>query len=129
MMGFVSLNPSYGSKLMTKILQTPPHRFANLPGFPYHAHGRADLPGYAGLSMAYIDEGPATAPVFLCFGRSEKPADDAVYTFDFHRNSLVAFVRALDLKDVTLVVKDWGGLFGLTLPMEMPERFGRLIVM
>jgi haloalkane dehalogenase len=161
MMGFVSLNPSYGSKLMTKILQTPPDRFANLPGFPYHAHGRADLPGYAGLSMAYIDEGPATAPVFLClhgqptwsylyrrmiphflaaggrvvapdffgFGRSDKPADDAVYTFDFHRNSLVAFVRALDLKDVTLVVQDWGGLFGLTLPMEMPERFGRLIVM
>src|ERR1700758_5361255 len=161
MMGFVSLNPSYGSKLMTKILQTPPDRFANLPGFPYQAHGRADLPGYAGLSMAYIDEGPATAPVFLClhgqptwsylyrrmipfflatgsrvvapdlfgFGRSDKPADEGVYTFDFHRNSLLAFVRALDLSDVTLVVQDWGGLLGLTLPMEMPERFSRLIVM
>ena len=107
--------------------------------------------------MAYVDEGPATAPVFLClhgqptwsylyrrmiphflaaggrvvapdffgFGRSDKPADDAVYTFDFHRNSLLAFVRALDLKDVTLVVQDWGGLLGLTLPMEMPERFSR----
>jgi pimeloyl-ACP methyl ester carboxylesterase len=111
--------------------------------------------------MAYVDEGPASAPVFLClhgqptwsylyrrmiphflaaggrvvapdffgFGRSDKPADDAVYTFDFHRNSLVAFVRALDLRDVTLVVQDWGGLLGLTLPMEMPERFDRLIVM
>jgi hypothetical protein len=33
---------------MTKILQTPPERFANVPGFPYRAHGRADFPGYAG---------------------------------------------------------------------------------
>jgi pimeloyl-ACP methyl ester carboxylesterase len=38
-------------------------------------------------------------------------------------------VRALDLREVTLVVQDWGGLLGLTLPMEMPDRFDRLIVM
>lgn len=69
------------------------------------------------------------APDFFGFGRSDKPADERVYTFDFHRNSLIAFIRALDLSDVTLVVQDWGGLLGLTLPMEMPERFGRLIVM
>src|SRR6516164_4170520 len=35
----------------------------------------------------------------------------------------------LDLRNVTLVVQDWGGLLGLTLPMEMPERFKRLLVM
>jgi haloalkane dehalogenase len=69
------------------------------------------------------------APDFFGFGRSDKPADDATYTFDFHRGSLLALVRALDLKDITLVVQDWGGLLGLTLPMEMPERFSRLIVM
>ena len=69
------------------------------------------------------------APDFFGFGRSDKPADEAVYTFDFHRGSLIALIRALDLKDVTLVVQDWGGLLGLTLPMEMPERFSRLIVM
>jgi len=69
------------------------------------------------------------APDFYGFGCSDKPADDGVYTFDFHRNSLLAFVRALDLSDITLVVQDWGGLLGLTLPMEMPERFSRLIVM
>jgi haloalkane dehalogenase len=146
---------------MSDILRTPAERFANLPGFPWPAQSRDDLPGYAGLSMAFIDEGPKTAPVFLClhgeptwsylyrrmiphflkaggrvvapdffgFGRSDKPKDDAVYTFGFHRDSLLAFVRALDLKDVTLVVQDWGGLLGLTLPMEMPERFSRLIVM
>jgi pimeloyl-ACP methyl ester carboxylesterase len=146
---------------MTDILQTPPERFANLPGFPWSAHDRAGLPGFSGLSMSYLDEGPQSAPVFLClhgeptwsylfrrmipyfladggrvvapdffgFGRSDKPADDRAYTFDFHRNSLLSFVRALDLKDITLVVQDWGGLLGLTLPMEMPERFARLLVM
>ncbi|MGA2818827.1 MAG: haloalkane dehalogenase [Xanthobacteraceae bacterium] len=146
---------------MTDILKTPPERFANLPGFAWRAHGRDDLPGYSGLAMSYVDEGPKTAPVFLSlhgqptwsylyrrmipyflaaggrvvapdffgFGRSDKPADDAVYTFDFHRGSLLALLRALDLNDVTLVVQDWGGLLGLTLPMEMPERFSRLIVM
>ena len=69
------------------------------------------------------------APDFYGFGRSDKPADDATYTFDFHRNSLLALVRALDLSGITLVVQDWGGLLGLTLPMEMPERFTGLIVM
>ena len=69
------------------------------------------------------------APDFFGFGRSDKPEDEGVYTFDFHRNSLLALVRSLDLTDVTLVVQDWGGLLGLTLPMEMPERFSRLIVM
>jgi len=146
---------------MSEILRTPPERFINLPGFPWGAQSRDDLPGFSGLAMSYLDAGPKTAPVFLClhgqptwsylyrrmiphflatgsrvvapdfygFGRSDKPADDGVYTFDFHRNSLLAFVRALDLTDITLVVQDWGGILGLTLPMEMPERFARLIVM
>ena len=146
---------------MNDILKTPPERFADLPGFPWPAHRQDALAGFAGLTMAYLDEGPKTAPVFFClhgqptwsylyrrmiphflasghrvvapdffgFGRSDKPAADAAYTFDFHRNSLLAFIRALALTDITLVVQDWGGLLGLTLPMEMPERFSRLIVM
>jgi haloalkane dehalogenase len=69
------------------------------------------------------------APDFLGFGRSDKPVDDAVYTFGFHRGTLMRFIEALDLERVTLVVQDWGGLLGLTLPMEYPERIDRLIVM
>lgn len=69
------------------------------------------------------------APDFFGFGRSDKPVDDAVYTFSFHRNMLLRFVERLDLTNVTLVVQDWGGLLGLTLPMEMPARFARLLVM
>jgi pimeloyl-ACP methyl ester carboxylesterase len=69
------------------------------------------------------------APDFLGFGRSDKPVDDDVYTFGFHRGMLMRFVESLDLQRVTLVVQDWGGLLGLTLPMEFPERIDRLIVM
>jgi pimeloyl-ACP methyl ester carboxylesterase len=69
------------------------------------------------------------APDFYGFGRSDKPVADDVYTFSFHRTMLVRFVEALDLERVTLVVQDWGGLLGLTLPMEFPQRIDRLIVM
>ena len=69
------------------------------------------------------------APDFLGFGRSDKPVKDAVYTFGFHRDMLLRLIERLDLRNVTLVVQDWGGLLGLTLPMEVPERFKRLLVM
>lgn len=69
------------------------------------------------------------APDLFGFGRSDKPVDDAVYTFDFHRRSLIALIEALDLQHIVLVVQDWGGLLGLTLPIEMPQRFRGLIVM
>jgi pimeloyl-ACP methyl ester carboxylesterase len=42
---------------------------------------------------------------------------------------LLAFVRHLNLRHVTLVCQDWGGILGLTLPMEAPDRYERLIVM
>lgn len=69
------------------------------------------------------------APDFFGFGRSDKPVKDDVYTFDFHRNALIAFIERLDLKNLTLVCYDWGGILGLTLPLQMPERFERLLVM
>lgn len=69
------------------------------------------------------------APDWLGFGRSDKPIDDAVYGFHFHRNMMLEFIKKLDLTNITLVVQDWGGLLGLTLPHEMPERFSRLIIM
>ncbi|WP_228242176.1 haloalkane dehalogenase [Porphyrobacter sp. GA68] len=73
--------------------------------------------------------GRVVAPDLIGFGKSDKPADDAFYTFSMHREKLLALIDALDLVDVTLVCQDWGGLLGLTLPMERPERFTRLIVM
>lgn len=69
------------------------------------------------------------APDLLGFGRSDKPVADAVYTFGFHRALLLAFVERLDLRRLTLVVQDWGGLLGLTLPMDLPGRVDRLLAM
>ena len=69
------------------------------------------------------------APDLFGFGRSDKPVDEATYTFDFHRDSLHALIDALDLRNLCLVVQDWGGLLGLTLPMAMPERVTRLLIM
>ena len=142
--------------------RTPDDRFEGLPGFAFAPHYVDVLPGYEGLRVHYLDEGPPEAgrtflclhgqpswsylyrkmiPVFtasgarviapdwLGFGRSDKPVDDNVYTYNFHRNMMLALIRHLDLKNITLVVQDWGGLLGLTIPMEMPERFSRLIVM
>ena len=82
------------------------------------------IPVFAGAGARVV------APDWLGFGRSDKPVEGGVCTYTFHRNMLLAFIRALDLTNITLVVQDWGGgLLGLTVPMEMPERFERLIVM
>ncbi|MBW2458446.1 MAG: alpha/beta fold hydrolase [Deltaproteobacteria bacterium] len=142
-------------------LRTPADRFTDLPDFPYPPHYIEDLPGYEGLRLHHLDEGPREGATFLClhgeptwsflyrkmlpvfvaagsrvvapdffgFGKSDKPQDDGIYTWDFHRQSLVALIERLDLRNVTLVCQDWGGLLGLTLPMDMPERFDRLLVM
>jgi hypothetical protein len=49
------------------VVRTPDARFANLPGWPYAPHYIDDLPGFEGLRLHYIDEGPRNAAVtFLC---------------------------------------------------------------
>jgi pimeloyl-ACP methyl ester carboxylesterase len=68
-------------------------------------------------------------PDFFGFGRSDKPVDESIYTFTFHRDSLIRLVERLDLTNITLVCQDWGGILGLTLPMDLVGRFSRLIVM
>ena len=68
-------------------------------------------------------------PDFFGFGRSDKPVEDQAYTFHFHRDALMRFIEALDLRNVVLVVQDWGGFIGLTLPMEYPDRITGLLIM
>lgn len=69
------------------------------------------------------------APDLVGFGRSDKPADESVYTFDFHRNVLLEVVERLDLNNIHLVCQDWGGILGLTLPLDQADRFAALLVM
>ncbi|MFN8129469.1 MAG: haloalkane dehalogenase [Candidatus Nanopelagicales bacterium] len=137
------------------ILRTPDDRFDDLPGFPW----QPKYLDQDSLRMAYLDEGEGEVvlclhgeptwsylyrkmiPVFLeagmrvvapdwfGFGRSDKPAADSDYTWDFHYTSMLRFVDALKLERVTLVVQDWGGLLGLTLPVTHPDLVQRLLIM
>ncbi len=72
--------------------------------------------------------GRVVAPDLFGFGRSDKPAD-GVYSFEFHRRSLLALVERLNLSQITIVCQDWGGLLGLTLPLDIADRVTRLIAM
>ncbi|MCU0684538.1 MAG: haloalkane dehalogenase, partial [Polyangiaceae bacterium] len=69
----------------------------------------------------------AVAPDLIGFGRSDKPADPGDYTYQRHVDWVWAFVEALGLRDITLLCQDWGGLIGLRLVAEHPERFARVI--
>ena len=85
---------------------------------------------YRKMLPVFVESGARViCPDWLGFGRSDKPTEDAVYTFHFHRNLLVALIERMDLSNITLVCQDWGGLIGLTVPMDMPDRFARLLVM
>ncbi|EMA39212.1 haloalkane dehalogenase [Halococcus hamelinensis] len=137
------------------LVRTPDDRFEDLPDYPYEAN----FVDVGGPEMAYVDEGsgdetflclhgeptwgylyrklvPTLAeagrvvvPDFVGFGRSEKYDDPAEYSFRMHYDSLVNFVEALDLTDVTLVCQDWGGILGLSVAGHHPERFARLVPM
>ncbi|MFP3945197.1 MAG: haloalkane dehalogenase [Alphaproteobacteria bacterium] len=148
--------------MQVEALRTPDERFANLPGYDFEPHYIDDLPGFEGLRLHYVDEGPRDARVtFLClhgepswaylyrkmlpvftgrnyrvvapdffgFGRSDKPVEDAVYTYGFHRDTLMRFFDRLKLSNVCVVGQDWGGILGLTLPHEYPSAITRLLVM
>ena len=139
-------------------LRTPDERFAGLPGYAFAPHyaehaglrvhhldeGDPSAPvtalclhGNPSWSYLYRHMTPVftaaglrvVAPDLIGFGRSDKPIDEAAHTFELHRGMLLALVERLDLRNVMLVCQDWGGIFGLTLPMAMPERFTRLLVM
>ena len=87
---------------------------------------------YRRMIPAFLESGARViAPDLLGFGRSDKPVEQSDYSFHFHRNYLLELVRRLDLKNITIVCQDWGGLLGLTLPVDddFKPRLERLLVM
>jgi haloalkane dehalogenase len=136
-------------------LRTPEARFANLPGYPFSPHytetdglrihyldegPRTAAPvlmlhGEPSWSYLYRKMIPivvaaghrAVAPDLVGFGRSDKPARREDYTYQRHVDWMRHVLVALDLRDVTLVCQDWGGLIGLRLVAEHPERFARVV--
>ena len=71
----------------------------------------------------------AVAPDYFGFGRSDKPLAQETYTYDFHYGSIRRLVEELDLRELTVVMQDWGGPIGFRLAAEEPDRVARLVVM
>ena len=135
------------------VYRTPDTRFADLPGYGFEPQ-YLELDG---LRLHYVDEGAGdpvlllhgeptwsflyrkvipelgtfrcVAPDYFGFGRSDKPVDPAFYTYDMHVRSIARLAEELDLRDVTLVVQDWGGPIGFRFAVEHPERVARLVVL
>jgi tRNA(adenine34) deaminase len=84
---------------------------------------RKMIPVFLGVGHRVI------APDMIGFGKSDKPKRESAHSFTWHRQVLLEFVERLGLGGVALVVQDWGGLLGLTLPMAAPARYSRLLVM
>jgi tRNA(adenine34) deaminase len=69
------------------------------------------------------------APDLPGFGKSDQPKKTSAHTFEWHREVLLQFIEKMDLNRVNLVVQDWGGILGLTLPMAAARRYAGLLVM
>jgi haloalkane dehalogenase len=134
--------------------RTPDDRFAGLPGYSFEPR----YVEQDGLRMHYLYEGDGApilllhgeptwsflyrkliprlsrgarciAPDYFGFGRSDKPTDRHWYSYDRHFDSIERLVEKLDLREVTVVVQDWGGPIGFRLCVTQPERIARLVVL
>ena len=140
---------------MTEAYRTAEERFEGLPGFGFPPRYRE----VGGLRLAHVDEGEGAPVVYLhgeptwsflwrkvippvrdagfrCiapdlagFGRSDKPLDQAWYSYDRHTELVASLLDDLDLRDVTLVLHDWGGPIGLRTAVEHPDRVARVVAM
>lgn len=82
---------------------------------------------YRKMIPVFADAGyRAVAPDLPGFGKSDKPAERADYTYERHVSWMRSFIEALDLTEITLVCQDWGGLIGLRLAAENEARFARI---
>ncbi len=137
------------------ILRTPAARFENLPDYsfpPHYVH-------IGDTRMHYVDEGAGdetilclhgeptwsylyrhvipplaarwrvVAPDMIGFGKSDKYAHEDHYSYHMHYGKLLGFLEALDLRNITLICQDWGGLLGLALAANEGGRFARLVIL
>ena len=68
------------------------------------------------------------APDLVGFGRSDKPTRREDYTYQRHVDWMGNWLKSVELSGITLVCQDWGGLIGLRLVADMPDRFARIVV-
>lgn len=137
-----------------KLLRTPDDCFENLPGYPFKPNyievggvrihyidqGANDAetvlmmhgePTWSYLYRKMIPPVAAAgyrviAPDLVGFGKSDKPSEQGDYSYQNHVDWMAGLITGLDLKNITLVCQDWGGLIGLRLAAEHRERFKRI---
>ena len=134
--------------------RTPDERFDDLAGWPYEPR----YVEHDGLRMHFVEEGAGDpilllhgeptwgflyrrmipglaaagrvlAPDLFGFGRSDKPLSQDDYTYHGHFRSIERFALGLDLRELTLVVHDWGGPIGLRFAVTHPDRVARLVIL
>jgi haloalkane dehalogenase len=140
---------------MADVFRTPDERFQDLPGYDFAPHWH----DVGGLRLHYVDEGsgdpvvcfhgeptwaflyrrmlPALtaaglrviSPDYPGFGRSDKPTELGWYTYDRHVEHMSALLGALDLREATVVVQDWGGPIGLRWAVANADRVARLVIL
>lgn len=139
---------------MIEMIRTQDSRFIGLPEFPYKPNYVEINAG----RLHYVDEGEGEvvlclhgepswsylyrkmipllskhyrviAPDFFGFGRSDKFTKQKDYSFNMHYQTLIKFIEKTELKDITLVVQDWGGLIGLSVLGKYPDLFKRVVIM
>ena len=82
---------------------------------------------YRKMIPVFLENGSrVVAPDLIGFGKSDKPKKDAFHTFSWHRQVLIELIERLDLQNIVLVVQDWGGILGLTLPHEFYKKSNRI---
>ena len=139
-----------------EFVRTPDDRFIGLDDYPYEPRyvevdglrvayvdeGPADAPpvlllhgeptwGYLYRRMIppLVDAGlRCVAPDLIGFGRSDKPTERSAYTYAGHIAWMTQFLDAIELPQATLFAQDWGGLIGLRVAAEDPDRFGRIAI-
>ena len=83
---------------------------------------------YRKMIPVLVDAGLRAVAIDLVgFGRSDKPTRREDYTYAAHTDWTWAAIEAIGLTDITLVCQDWGGLIGLRLVAEQPDRFVRVV--
>lgn len=138
-----------------EFLRTPDERFENLEGYNFKPHYAKisgmrmhfiDEPGTSGETVLLLHGEPSwcylyrkmipiinaaghrvVAPDFFGFGRSDKPVNRSDYSYQFHVDSLTTLLTELNLSKITLFCQDWGGLIGLRVAAENPDRFSRIV--
>jgi haloalkane dehalogenase len=143
------------SRVPVDVFRTPDERFEGLPGYPFEPN----YTEVDGLRLHYLDEGSGDpvvcfhgeptwsylyrkmlpplvdgghrviCPDFAGFGRSDKPTDRAWYTYDRHVDLMTGLLEAIDVRDATVVVQDWGGPVGLRWAVENADRVARLVIL